>query len=111
MTTSETTFTLDDDFLVTVGLGALPPAVRTEFLSDVYATLERRVGMRLALGMNEAELDRFEEAIATGDEAEGLRALEEIVPDYRATVADELRRITAEIERDAPAFLAATRDR
>ena len=41
-------FKLDDDFLATIGLATLPADQKPDMLRHIYATLELRVGMKLA---------------------------------------------------------------
>ena len=53
-------FKLDDNLLRELGLGALPPQEKNRMLAHIYETLEMRVGMRLAEGMSDQQLDEFE---------------------------------------------------
>ena len=62
-------FTLDDEFLVEVGLGAMPAAQRREFLETVYASLQERVGVKLSEGLSDAQLFEFEGLIDRDPEA------------------------------------------
>jgi hypothetical protein len=54
---------LDDDFLASIGLAALPPEDKQKMLQHIYETLEVRVGMRLARQMTDAQLDEFEKFV------------------------------------------------
>lgn len=54
---------LDDDFLLALGLGGLPPQDKRQMLQHIYETLELRVGMRLAKQMSDEQLDEFEKFV------------------------------------------------
>lgn len=96
---------LDAAFLADVHLERLPPAEANLMLKHVYDTLEERVGIRLAQGMTEAQLDGFEGAIEEGDDA-AMKWLETEFPDYREVVAAELDQLRVEIRQIAPIILA-----
>ena len=53
-------FKLDDNLLIELGLGTLPPAEKNRMLGHIYETLEMRVGMKLAQKMTNEQLDEFE---------------------------------------------------
>ncbi len=57
-------FKLDDKFLGEVGLDALPNDEKPKMKRHIYETLEMRVGMKLASGMSDAQLDEFESLIS-----------------------------------------------
>lgn len=61
-------FQIDDKFLEQLGLGALPQSEKDKLKAHIYETLEMNVGMRLASGMSEAQLDEFE-GFMSGDPA------------------------------------------
>ncbi len=69
-------FKLDDDFLASVGLSALPSEQKPAMLRHIYETLELRVGMKLAEQMSEQQLDEFEGFIDRKDDAGALKWLE-----------------------------------
>jgi len=56
-------FQLDDNFLVDVGLAAMPADQKQPFLQHIYQELELRVGTRLSDGMSDAQLEEFEAVI------------------------------------------------
>lgn len=56
-------FQLDDQFLIDVGLGALPEDQKKPFLQLTYDRLEYQVGIRLSEGMSDAQLEEFESII------------------------------------------------
>jgi predicted RNA-binding Zn ribbon-like protein len=101
-------FNLDDNFLKELGLGELPADEKTKMLSHIYETLEMRVGMQLASGMTDAQLDEFESFINKQDEEGALKWLETNFPNYKQVVADELDKLKAEITAAAPQILAAS---
>lgn len=95
-------FKLDDNFLLELGLGALPPAEKNKMLAHIYETLEMRVGMRLAEKMSNEQLDEFEAFINKNDEAGALKWLETNFPNYKQVVAEELEKLKSEIKQVAP---------
>lgn len=54
---------LNNDFLVSIGLGDLPAEDKQKMLQHIYETLELRVGMRLAKQMSDEQLDEFEKFV------------------------------------------------
>lgn len=99
-------FKLDDNFLRELGLGALPAAEKNKMLSHIYETLEMRVGVRLASGMTDAQLDEFESYINNNDESGALKWLETNFPNYKDVVAEELNKLKDEVKASAPQILA-----
>ena len=68
-------FQLDNKFLEELGLGALPDSEKDKMKAHIYETLEMRVGMRLASGMSDAQLDEFESLMNNQDEEGALKLL------------------------------------
>lgn len=101
-------FKLDNDFLVSLGLGALPPEEKNKMLAHIYDTLEMRVGMKLAEQMSEQQLSDFEKFIDSNDESGALKWLETNFPNYKQVVADELEKLKSEISSVAPQILASS---
>jgi len=101
-------FKLDNQLLVELGLGSLPPEEKNRMLAHIYETLEMRVGMKLAEQMTDAQLDEFESFIDRNDEAGALKWLETNFPNYKQVVADELAKLKEEIKASAPQILAAS---
>lgn len=101
-------FKLDDNLLIELGLGALPPTEKNKMLSHIYETLEMRVGMKLAQQMTNEQLDEFEGYIDRNDEAGALKWLESNFPNYKQVVASELDALKNEIKIAAPQILAAS---
>ena len=99
-------FKLDNNFLIELGLGALPADEKNKMLAHIYETLEMRVGMKLAEQMTDAQLDEFESFINRNDEAGALNWLETNFPNYKQVVADELERLKNEIKQVAPQIVA-----
>ncbi len=99
-------FKLDNNFLKELGLDTLPNQEKNRMLSHIYETLEMRVGVRLASGMSDAQLDEFEGYINKNDEAGALKWLETNFPNYKDVVAEELNKLKSEIKASAPQILA-----
>jgi hypothetical protein len=100
-------FKLDNNFLISLGLGALPIDEKNKLLAHIYETLELNVGMKLAEQMSEQQLDEFEAYIGRNDEAGALQWLESNFPSYKQVVAEELEKLRVEISTAAPQILAA----
>jgi hypothetical protein len=100
---------LDDNFLKELGLGELPPDERKKMLAHIYETLEMRVGVKLASGMSDAQLNEFEAYVNNKDEQGALKWLETNFPDYKKVVEEELGKLKGEIQQAAPQILAETR--
>ncbi len=98
-------FKLDNNFLIELGLGALPADEKNKMLAHIYETLEMRVGMKLAEQMTDAQLDEFEAYINRNDEAGALTWLESNFPNYKQVVAEELERLRNEIKAVAPSIV------
>ncbi len=90
-------FKLDDNFLQSLGLGAMPAEEKEAFLQHLYDELELRVGTRLSDGMSAKLLREFDTLVETGDEAGALKWLETNRPDYQQVVAEELERLRQEV--------------
>ena len=99
-------FKLDNNFLKELGLDSLPADEKNKMLAHIYETLEMRVGVRLASGMTDAQLDEFESYINKNDEAGALKWLETNFPNYKDVVAEELEKLKQEIKTAAPHILA-----
>lgn len=75
-------FQIDDKFLESLGLAALPQAEKEKMKAHIYETLEMNVGMRLASGMSEAQLDEFE-GFMSGDVSHSTNYLDRMNPDWK----------------------------
>jgi hypothetical protein len=91
-------FQLDDDFLQSVGLGAMPAEQKEPFLEHLLETLELRVGTKLSEGMTDEQLAEFEKLVKSRDYQGALAWLGEKRPDFKKVVADELETIKKEVE-------------
>ncbi len=100
-------FKLDNDFLVSLGLGTLPVEEKNKLLQTIYERLELNVGMRLAERMTDAQLDEFEAFIDKNDETGALHWLETNFPNYKDVVAEELEKLKTEVSAVAPQILSA----
>lgn len=99
-------FQIDDKFLESLGLGALPQQEKDVMKRQIYETLEMRVGMTLASNMTDAQLDEFEALMNKNDEEGALKWLETNFPNYRDVVASELEKLKGEVKAAAPQILA-----
>jgi len=90
-------FQLDDNFLQSVGLGAMPDDQKEAFLQHLYEELELRVGTQLSEGMDDDKLGEFEKFIENNDEQGALTWLEKNRPNYKDVVAAELEKLRQEV--------------
>lgn len=74
-------FQIDDNFLASIGLEALPQAEKEKMKAHIYETLEMRVGMRLASGMTDQQLSEFE-GFMSGDVTKATDYLTAWNPDW-----------------------------
>jgi len=103
-------FKLDNNLLIELGLGSLPPEEKNKMLNHIYETLEMRVGMKLAQKMTNEQLDTFEGFIDKSDDTGALKWLESNFPDYKQVVASELDNLKIEIKGSAPQIIAASQN-
>ena len=112
-------FKLDNNLLVELGLGSLPPQEKNMMLRHIYETLEIRVGKKLAQQMSNEQLDEFEQLmpkqgdsteVKTQKETRALTWLETNFPDYKQVVADELDKLKSEVKQAAPQIVAASQE-
>lgn len=110
-------FKLDNNLLIELGLGGLSPQDKNRMLAHIYETLEMRVGMRLAEGMSESQLDEFEALMPLPEDTQEVRAqkeqdalkwLESNFPNYKQVVAEELEKLKTEVKAAAPQIIAST---
>ncbi len=109
-------FKLDDNLLKELGLGALPAQEKNRMLAHIYETLEMRVGMRLAGGMSEQQLDEIEKLmpletdtpeVKSQKEKAALGWLESNFPNYKQVVAEELEKLKSEIKASSQQIIAS----
>ena len=107
-------FTLDFTTLDELGLSSLPTEDKRKMLAHILETLEMRVGTTLASRMTDEQLDEFERLMPTEldnpitiqeKEKSALKWLEGNFPTYKDVVADELKKLLAEIRQVAPQIL------
>lgn len=72
---------IDDNFLDSLGLAALPQNEKEKLKAHIYETLEMRVGMKLASNMSEDQLNEFE-GFMSGDVAKAITYLSNLNPDW-----------------------------
>jgi hypothetical protein len=110
-------FTLDFTTLDELGLSSLPVDEKKKMLAHILETLEMRVGTTLASRMTDEQLDEFERLMPTEHdnpatiqekEQAALKWLEGNFPTYKEVVADELKKLMAEVKQVAPQILADT---
>jgi hypothetical protein len=97
---------LHDDLLKIPEIAALPAGRASELVDSVYSTLEAVVGTRISGALTEEQLDDFAAVLAYEQEHPGLEGspasdwLDFHVPNYRAVVLQEYRRVLGSIRSD-----------
>jgi N-formylglutamate amidohydrolase len=103
---------INHEMAVELGLGNLTSAQERQFLDRFNAVLELRVGRKIAGIMSLRHLDEFERlsegAGDTPNVEEARSLLEDIFPDYDATVRAEYRYMRQEIAAAASDLLSKT---
>lgn len=99
-------YSLDREYLATVGLGELPEAESAELLRRIYDELQLRVGMQIAQTLNEDQLDEFDVLLKATDQGAALSWLERNAPEYQVVVAAQLEEVTDELRAAAPMILS-----
>lgn len=90
-------FQLDEDFLVNLGLGAMPDEEKEAFIAYILEQLELRVGTELSKGLSDEQLEQFEKLITAKDQEAATSWLKANCPNYKQTVKNELEMIKQEI--------------
>lgn len=84
----------DEQFLVEMGLSAMPEEQKQKFLDYVQEELEVRIGERISRGLTEEQLNEFDQI---SDPGEAAKWLEKNRPDYREIVNRTIEDMRAEI--------------
>lgn len=90
-------FQLDEDFLISLGLGAMPQGEKEAFIEYVLEQLQLRVGTELSKGMSDEKLEQFEKLFEAKDRAGATTWLQQNCPNYKQVVQQELAAIKEEI--------------
>lgn len=98
---------IDNDLLVRVGLGSLPPDLANMALRTIYDLLEARVGIALADRMTNDQLDEFESFFNAGDDAGAFTWLSNNFPDYKDVVQAAFDHLAAEAASESAGTLEA----
>lgn len=100
-------FTLDDNFLASLGLGDMPADEKTAFLEHLYSELELRVGTALATNLTDDQLGEFERLVQGNNQEKVFEWLEANCPNYKDVVAVEMEKLRQEILAGKDQILAA----
>lgn len=96
---------LDDNFLVTLGLGDMPSDEKKAFLQHLYQELELRVGTELSKNLTDEQLEEFEKLINANDQQGAMQWLETNCPNYKDVVKAEIEKLRDEIMQNKDAIL------
>lgn len=84
----------DEQFLIEMGLSAMPEDEKQRFLNYVQEELEVRIGERISRGLSESQIEEFDQIT---DPQEAARWLEKNRPDYREIVTRTIAEMKEEI--------------
>ncbi len=84
----------DEQFLIEMGLSAMPEDQKQQFLDYVQEELEVRIGERISKGLTETQLNEFD---MITDQIKAAEWLEKNRPDYREIVNRTIEEMKAEI--------------
>ena len=90
-------FQLDEDFLISLGLGAMPTEEKEAFIAYVLEQLELRVGTELSKGLSDEKLEQFEKLAEARNQAGATTWLQQNCPNYKDVVKQELEKLKQEI--------------
>lgn len=99
---------IDDTLISKLGLGALGPTDRANFLRAFQADLERAVGNRLYRLMTDEAVTEFSLAYEREDHDRAYEIMRADVPDLSEVVRQEGDRLCALVGERVPEILAAT---
>ena len=94
---------IDEEFLVEVGLAAMPAEQKKDFLDYVQEELEVRIGERISRGLTQTQLNEFD---MINEPVEAAKWLEKNRPDYREIVNRTINEIKEEIRSNRAKLLA-----
>lgn len=97
----------DAQFLVDLGLQAMPEGQKQKFLDYVQRETEIRIGERISSGLSEPQLNEFD---MINDQSEAIEWLEKNRPDFREIVNSTIEEIKAEIRANRAKLIPATHD-
>ena len=92
----------DEQFLIDMGLSAMPEEQKQKFLDYVQEELEVRIGERISRGLTEEQLNEFDQI---SDPSVAARWLEENRPDYREIVNRTIEDMKEEIRANRQALI------
>lgn len=93
----------NEDFLIEMGLAAMPEEQKQDFLAYVQEELEVRIGEKISKGLTEVQLNEFD---MITDQAEAAKWLEVNRPDYREIVARTIAEMKEEIRANRQQLLS-----
>ena len=101
-------FSLDYNFLQSVGLGGLPAQDRDSMLEHIREQLEQRVGERLAARMTPQQSSDFLKLIEANDRQAAVGWLRKNLPEHQQVVQEEIAGLSEEIKANAGQIIQAT---
>jgi hypothetical protein len=101
---------INEQLLVDVGLGELDKLQSNVVMTQIYLSLEIRVGTKLAETMTTDQLAEFETYFDAHDDASASSWLEREFPDYKRIVGGQFEALREELIQDAPEIAETVRD-
>jgi hypothetical protein len=91
-------FQIDENFLISLGLGAMSPEDKESFISYLSEELELRVGTELSKNLSDEQLEQFEKVAESDGQGATASWLEQQCPDYKDVVKREFEKLKQEIQ-------------
>ena len=101
-------FSLDHNFLQSVGLGALPDQDKDAMLNHIREQLEQRVGEILAAQMTPKQSEDFLKLIESNDKEAAVKWLRDNLPQHKQVVQEEITKMSTEIRLNSHQIVQAT---
>ncbi len=98
---------LDQELLVSLGLGSLSEKDQKDLLNHILETLQMRLGLRLTNQMTEEQFNEFQIYADNQDQASAFKWLETNFPNYKEITQDEFDKLCEEVKQSSPAILAS----
>ena len=98
---------LDQELLVSLGLGNLSEKDQKDLLNHMLETLQMRLGLRLTNQMTEEQFNEFQIYADNQDQASTFKWLETNFPNYKEITQNEFDNLCEEVKQSSAAIIAS----
>ncbi len=98
---------LDQELLVSLGLGNLSEKDQKDLLNHMLETLQMRLGLRLTNQMTEEQFNEFQIYADNQDQASAFKWLETNFPNYKEITQNEFDNLCEEVKQSSAAIIAS----